>query len=72
MSEEIIVIVEDEQEEVSLFISEGDSGGIEEAPVDTMPYARQDAAWVEIDKNIDGGNAESIYLITQTINGGNA
>jgi hypothetical protein len=59
---------------VAIGASGGPGGGISEAPLDGKQYGRQDADWTEISgyTNIEGGNASSIYLYNQIIDGGSA
>ena len=57
--------------------SAGGGGGIEEAPEDGTPYARQDAAWVPVPtgggSGGGGGSGAGMYLSeTQTASGGAA
>lgn len=55
-------------------ISEIPSGGVEEAPIDTKQYGRKDAGWTEViaGGHIDGGTANSVYLVSQNLDGGGA
>jgi len=59
--------------DVTITATGGGGGGIEEAPIDGTPYARQDEAWVPVPTGGGGGSGAGIYLSeTQTASGGTA
>jgi len=69
--EEIKLIIEDLTEEVIL----GVVTCISEAPRDGQQYARKDAGWEVVvggsgDRNTDGGAPDSVYLPSQSVDGG--
>ena len=60
--------------DVTISATGGSGGGIEEAPADGTPYARQDETWVPVPTGGGGGGSGAgIYLTeTQTASGGAA
>lgn len=49
-----------------------DVGYVTDAPSDGFIYGRKDATWERIVGNVDGGFANSVYLVSQNIDGGGA